>query len=124
VLVAEDDEGFRTVVAACLQAEGYLVTEAHDGRELRDALDATPPGFFDLVVADHRMPIVSGLEVLAQAGARAPFLLVTGANDETFHSSAQKFGAAAVLQKPVDLDELVVLVRRLLPGASEGSGER
>jgi DNA-binding response OmpR family regulator len=114
VIIAEDDEGFRSAVAARLRAEGHVVVETHDGGELRDALDATSPGYFDVVIADHRMPRVSGLEVLARAGARAPFVLVTGLDDEQVRASAEKFGAAALLQKPVDLDHLMEVVDRLL----------
>jgi CheY-like chemotaxis protein len=114
ILVAEDDDGFRAALAMSLRMAGYVVTETHDGRELLDALNATPSGFFDLVIADHWMPRVHGIEALAQAGRRAPFVILSGAEDPVIHASAEKFGAAAVVKKPVELPDLLDIVRGLL----------
>lgn len=120
IAVAEDDPDFRGVLVACLHHAGFAVTEAHDGRELLDLLQSAAPGFFRAVVTDQRMPRLAGLECLALAGARAPFVIVSGENDAGFHAAAAKFGAAAVLRKPVDLDTLVAVVSRLVTG--DGSG--
>jgi DNA-binding NtrC family response regulator len=114
VAIAEDDQDLRSALAACLRAAGYLVTETHDGRELLDVLQGTPPGFFKIVIADHRMPRLRGLECLERAGGRAPFVLVSGTEEPSFRASAARFGAAAVLRKPVDFDALLLLVRDLL----------
>jgi CheY-like chemotaxis protein len=110
VLVADDDDAFRALASEKLRRAGYEVTETHDGRELLDALLAVHPGFFQIVLSDHRMPGFFGLECLARAGSRAPFVIVSGANDPVFHEAAHRFGAAAVVSKEIDLDELVALV--------------
>jgi CheY-like chemotaxis protein len=114
VAIAEDDHGLRTVLATCLRTAGYLVTETENGRELLDVLQGTPPGFFKIVIADHRMPRLHGLECLERAGERAPFVLVSSTDEPGLRASAAKLGAMAVLLKPVDLDVLLRLVRGLL----------
>lgn len=93
---------------------GYIVAETHDGSELLDLLQSTPPGFFQVVIADQRMPRLFGLECLARAGARAPFVLVSGIDDPQFRESAARFGAAAIIQKPVDLAALLAVVAEVL----------
>jgi DNA-binding NtrC family response regulator len=124
VLVADDDDAFRTLLAERLRRAGYAVTELHDGRELFDVLTAARPGFFRAVVSDHRMPGLFGLECLALAGSRAPFVIVSGTDDPAFHASAERFGAAAVIPKSTDLEEIVKLVLKLAPHSRSTGGFR
>lgn len=116
VLVADDDEAFRALLVGKLRRAGCEVTEIHDGRELLDALQSVRPGYFRVVVSDHRMPGLFGLECLARAGSRAPFVLVTGSDDAAFHESARRFGAAAVVSKQASLDHVVTVVLDLAAG--------
>ena len=78
-------------------------------------LFAARPGYFDVVVSDHRMPGLFGLECLALAGSRAPFVIVSAVDDALFHASARRFGAARVVPKDIDLDELTAIVADLAP---------
>jgi DNA-binding NtrC family response regulator len=124
IAIAEDDAGFRKALAARLRTAGYMVTEAHDGAELLHLLQSTPAGFFQLVITDQRMPRMYGLEILARAGARAPFVIVTGVEDAAFHAAAARFGAAAILRKPVDLEVLLDVVQdfvAVLPALRQGT---
>jgi CheY-like chemotaxis protein len=114
IAIAEDDPDFRAALAACLRAAGYLVTETHDGRELLDVLQGTPPGFFKVVIADNRMPRLRGVECLARTRSEAPFVLVSGDDDPDLRARALSGGAAAVLRKPVDFTALLELVHGLL----------
>ena len=107
VAVAEDDPDCREILVEGLRDAGFAVTEAHDGGELLELLQSTAPGFFTVVVTDQRMPRLDGVECLARAGARAPFVIVSGENDPGFHAAAARFGAAAVLPKPVQLSALI-----------------
>jgi two-component system phosphate regulon response regulator OmpR len=121
VAVAEDDPNFRAVLVAALHHAGFAVTEAHDGRELIDLLQSTSPGFFSVVVTDQQMPRHSGLECLALAGARAPFVIVSGKSDPAFLAAAARLNAAAVVRKPVDVELLVQLVTNIIRrGLEEG----
>jgi CheY-like chemotaxis protein len=117
VLVADDDEDMRAFVIATLHADGCSTVEAHDGRELLDLLrnaldraDLRP----DVIVADVKMPGLSGLgvlEALQRAKCETPVVLITVVTDETIHTVAKRLGAVGILHKPFDPDDLVTAVR-------------
>jgi DNA-binding response OmpR family regulator len=113
VLLAEDDQAFRQLLASVLAADGYEVVEATDGVSLLAKIEAflaardTPDSF--LVVADVRMPGLSGLDVLAIlrcANWRTPVILITAFGDEATHAEGRELGAAAVFDKPFDIHAL------------------
>jgi signal transduction histidine kinase/DNA-binding NarL/FixJ family response regulator len=106
VLLAEDTELSRRVLAALLRAEGCEVTEAADGDQ---AVAALADARFDLLLLDQRMPGQNGLEVAAAAaaGAEPPrMVLMTAGVDPDVEGRAAAVGIEAVLQKPVALAEL------------------
>jgi CheY-like chemotaxis protein len=118
VLVADDDDEFRSLVVEALQSEGYHVFEARDGGELlsllADIMDdpATRP---DVVVADVRMPSLSGLGVLAElkrARVNVPVVIMTGFAPASVELVAKRLGATGFLKKPFDLDSLQTAVKR------------
>jgi len=117
IIVAEDDREMRRLVAAALMRDGYLVEEASDGpRLLVLVIEADPP--VDLVISDHRMPLSSGLQVLAglrDAGWTIPFILVSAFGDEKVRSEAENLNAI-FLGKPFELDVLRVIVHAALAG--------
>jgi DNA-binding response OmpR family regulator len=123
VLLAEDDAAFRRLIASVLEAEGYDVVEAVDGVELLAKLESVltargqrPDAF--LVVADVRMPGLSGLDVLAIlrcANCTTPVILITAFGDETTHMEGRELGAAAVFDKPFDVDALRGAVLEAMP---------
>ena len=112
VLVADDDEDVRTLVASVLRADGYVVVEASDGAELLSRLEAAledPTTRPDVVVADVMMPKLSGLGVLdtlRRAQVHLPVLLMTVLEDVSIHVVARRLGALGVLHKPFDMDDL------------------
>jgi CheY-like chemotaxis protein len=78
ILVADDDEGVRTVIRRTLEEAGYAVLEAVDGLE---ALSLARQHQVDAVVTDIRMPRMDGWELAAQLRAvspRAPILFISG----------------------------------------------
>lgn len=120
VLVAEDDPDMRAVIAEALSAEGIGVEEVHDGFALVDRLRdrAGPP--LDLVISDVRMPGWTGLEVLALGTwlqCEAPMIIITAFGDAETHGAAENLGAAAVLDKPLDVDALIELAKDILENA-------
>jgi DNA-binding response OmpR family regulator len=130
VLVADDDDDMRALVASVLRADGYLVQEASDGAELLERLDeamddpATRP---DVVVADIMMPKLSGLGVLdalRRAQAHFPVLLMTVLDDATIHIVARRLGALGVLRKPFDMDDLRTAVVNACLVYSKGQSTR
>lgn len=120
VLVAEDDDDFRAVLTAALQRIGLRVTAVDNGNALVDALgraangDAPP----DLVITDNNMPGCNGidaLEVMHLAGIYTPAIVITGMHSSAVEEAAQRLGAIAVLQKPIDMDELRDSIMSALP---------
>lgn len=123
VLLAEDDPAFRLLIASVLQQEGYEVVEAADGLALLANIEATltlrrerADSF--LIVADIRMPGLTGLDVLAIlrcANRATPVILITAFGDEATHAEGQELGAAAVLDKPFNVEELRSTVVETMP---------
>jgi len=121
VLVAEDDDEFRKLLAVHLRGPGYRVIECSDGRELARRIEAYReerrlPGF-DLVICDVYLPGESGLELLERMQRERlgiPFILLSGFGD--FHTCVQAANgrAAAFFPKPVELDRLLAVVRTLI----------
>ena len=122
ILVAEDDEDLREALVAALADEPWTVEVAPNGAVLLDrlasALLAGSPRP-DVIVTDVRMPGITGLEVLAGLranGWRVPIVLMTGFGSRDLYRAARRLGAAAVLDKPFDVNHLRALIRSLVAG--------
>lgn len=119
ILLAEDDPGFRKLLAKLLRDDGYNVFEAADGIQMIEKLKFSPEGeqFWDLVISDIRMPGATGLEVLADlhdTAWKVPVILMTAFGDSETHLQAQRLGARAAFDKPFDFAEFLVTVERVL----------
>jgi len=118
VLLAEDDADIRSLLAWALRDDGYDVVEAEDGAQLLERLDeaggvGSGDALPDLIVSDILMPRMSGLDVLERLqrdGVGVPVVLVTAYGDATTVRRAERLGAAAVLHKPLDLDDFLTTV--------------
>jgi CheY-like chemotaxis protein len=117
VLVVEDDEDIRAVLAECLRDEGYTVYEAPDGKPALERLRTHPAGL--VVLLDLWMPGMDGYAVLQAVAEEAPvttrhaFILCT-ATSRTLPpkvAAILKHLNATSLPKPFDLDELLAQVR-------------
>lgn len=115
VLVVEDDDRVRELMALLMRSEGYEVIELGDGLEALQYMAAAtvyrremrPP---DLVVADIQMPSFTGFDLLMgmrEYRCRPPVMLVTGTVDEEVRDEARRLGAACVMQKPIDIDAFI-----------------
>jgi two-component system response regulator AtoC len=113
VLVADDKENMRKLVARILaEAGGYVVDEAEDGARAL-ALVATRP--YDVVVTDIRMPGADGFELLGAAKARDPSIevvMMTGYATVQDAVRAMKRGAFDYLEKPFDPDAALAVIAR------------
>lgn len=122
ILVAEDDSELRALIATELRSSGFEVVEARDGEALLGRIaDAVQTGGtvdgYDVVVSDVRMPKFTAIDVLVGARSlltRTPVVLITAFGDPKLHERALRLGAAAVLDKPIDMGELVAEIRRIL----------
>ncbi|MGH9749427.1 MAG: sigma-54-dependent transcriptional regulator [Candidatus Polarisedimenticolia bacterium] len=114
ILIVEDKDSLRTVLRRTLEAEGFGVDEAPDGRS---ALDKLRRDRFAVVLSDLRLPKADGHAVLKaaiQADSETPVILMTAFGTIRDAVSAMREGAYDYLEKPVDTDHLLVLVRRAL----------
>jgi DNA-binding response OmpR family regulator len=114
ILVVDDDPSVRYVVTALLQRAGFRVTEAEDGEAAWEALQATS---FDLLVTDHNMPRLTGLDLLRRIRAKAmvlPTLLISAAIPWDEADLPRLLEPGAVLSKPFSLAGLLACVHPLL----------
>ena len=113
VLVAEDDDELRELVALLLRAQGHQVLSVSNGTQmLRELAQASvqrfPRDAFDLIVTDVRMPGVTGLEAitrLREVGYSTPVITMTAFPDDELRRRAHQLDML-VLDKPFKLADL------------------
>lgn len=123
ILLAEDDDAFRELLAMSLRERGHTVVECRTGmdvvRRITEFSEAHEAIDFDLVISDIRMPGVTGLEALEgmrELDGWPPTILITAFGDHETHEEARRLGAAAMIDKPFEIDDLLAAVDALLPG--------
>jgi two-component system response regulator PilR (NtrC family) len=114
ILIVDDEEIIRDSLSFILKKEGFEVQEAQNGRV---ALDLVKKGSFDLIITDLEMPEMKGIELLEQVGrisAETMVVIITAYGSIDTAIEALRRGAVDYVLKPVEFDELLVRVRRLL----------
>ncbi|MCK6556623.1 sigma-54 dependent transcriptional regulator [Candidatus Binatia bacterium] len=114
ILVADDEESIRWVLATALSREGHTVEQV-DGGEA--ALSRLLADGFDVALVDVRMADLDGLTVLSraqEAGVATPIVIITAQNTMANAIEAMKRGAYDYLTKPFDIEEVQLLVQRAL----------
>ena len=124
ILLAEDHLDSREAMRALLEAHGFRVIEAANGREaVERALEERP----DLVLMDIMMPEMDGFEATrvlrTQEGTRRVPIIAVTAMDGAQRLSVQA-GADDFIAKPIDTRGLMVKIRSWLAAAQNGSGPR
>jgi len=113
ILIAEDEEITVKHLVNTLKKEGYAVDSATNGI---DALRKAESDSFDLLIADIKMPGMTGIELLERVRDKLPELeviIVTGYGSIGSAIEAMKKGAIEYLTKPFDLDELLLKVGKI-----------
>jgi len=120
VLLAEDDDELRALLAWALRNERFEVTECRGGTELVSRLGSLllfgEPEDCDLVILDIQLQEVTVLEVLdamADCEILPPIILITAFGDKDAHRQCAKLGVTA-LERPFDLENLLVKARTAL----------
>lgn len=114
VLVVEDDLTFSRILEGFLSRNGHQVTATNKGRE---GLRAFTSASFELVILDYRLPDMTGMDVLQeirQSGAAVPVIIMTSFMDIRTAVKAIKAGAFEYITKPVNPDELLMVVQQAL----------
>ena len=111
VLVVEDDPTLRRVIELMLDARGYVVDQARNGKAALDRMTELPP---DVVVADLMMPLMDGHELFERMRAHPalkaiPVILLTG----NLEAARAGLGADAVLTRPFEPADLIATIAKL-----------
>ena len=115
VLVVEDFEDNRFMMRRLLEMSGYRVVEAVNGQEaVEAALRFTP----DLILMDLSLPLLDGLAATRRIREQSPLknvpIVAVSAHDTAdFHADALAAGCNEYVTKPIDFDELEILLQRL-----------
>ena len=113
VLVVDDSEVIRRLIAVNLELEGFEVYLAEDGQECLDVVDQVAP---DVVTLDVVMPRLDGFATAARlrsghATSRLPIVMVSACAQESDLARGRELGVEAYLTKPFDPEHLVRVVR-------------
>jgi len=114
ILVADDESGVRSFLRKLLEGEGYQVLEARDGREAVRQIETSE---VDLMITDLAMPEQEGIETiqrLHQMRPRLKIIAMSGQFAGQMLHVAEHLGARASLAKPIQPDELVAVVARVM----------
>lgn len=114
ILITDDEKSIRNTLRDILEYENYRVIEAENGETALEALGANE---IDLVLLDIKMRGMDGMEVLGKIrenGSDVPVILVSGHGTIEIAVEATKKGAFDFLEKPPDLNRLLVSVRNAL----------
>ncbi len=118
ILVIDDERAIRNTLKEILEFEGYSVDVAENGRA---GLERALAGAYDLIFTDIKMPEMDGMEFLhayregiVQQGEEAPVVVITGHGSVDSAVDALKGGAFDFIQKPLDLNRLLVTTKHAL----------
>lgn len=115
LLIVDDERAIRNTLRDILEFEQYEIDEAPDGPE---ALTKLKDGDYDLVLCDVKMPKLDGLDVIKQAFEELKdppqFIMISGHGNIETAVEATKLGAFDFIEKPPDLNRLLVAIRNAL----------
>jgi two-component system, NtrC family, response regulator HydG len=124
LLIVEDDIAYAKILVSFLTRKGYAVVHKTN---VKDAGKIFQRENFDLFLLDYRLPDGTGLEFLQLVKGRdpdAPAVIMTGFNDVRLVVKAMKLGATDYILKPVNPDELIMIVQHSLKQANERKNDQ
>jgi DNA-binding NtrC family response regulator len=114
ILIIDDEPLMRMSISDALKEEGYEVSETASGKE---GVALAKDGAFDIVITDLRLPDLDGLEVLKackSASAETFVVLITAYGAVDTAVEAMKYGAYDYITKPFRMEEMLLMIRRML----------
>jgi UDP-3-O-[3-hydroxymyristoyl] N-acetylglucosamine deacetylase len=123
ILVVDDDESIRETFAMILEDEGYLVETAKNGKE---AIDKISANCYSLALFDFRLPDMTGLDVLSIVKEKTTNLvkiMVSGYPSPENRLRARGLGVVEFVQKPVDIEHLLCIVKKYLKKQREDKND-
>lgn len=118
ILIVDDDKGIRDVLGEFLAQQGYLVSLAKDGHEMKSVLDKES---IDLIILDIMMPGEDGLRLCRQlrVSSSIPIIMLTAIGEEMDRILGLEMGADDYLSKPFNPRELLARIRGILRRSSK-----
>lgn len=114
ILLVEDDSSFVLVLENFLKRQGHQVTATSN---VKDSIKAVQKSQYDLLLLDYRLPDGTGIDILqheVQVNARIPAIMMTSFHDIKTAVKAMRCGAFDFITKPVNPDELLMIMRDAL----------
>lgn len=114
ILIIDDEQAQREVLTGYLKKKGFKVFSASTGEE---GIEIVKNNLVDIILSDYKMPGISGMEVLESVKKINPevsFVIITAFGTVENAVKAMRLGAYDYITKPVDLDELDLLIERLI----------
>lgn len=114
ILIIDDEKAIRKTLSEILSFEGYKIEEAADGEEGLKKFKDKP---FDVVLSDIKMPKIDGIDFLqkaTEANPDVPIIMISGHGNIETAVEAVKKGAYDFIQKPPDLNRLLITIRNAM----------
>ena len=118
ILVVDDERSLREFLSILLEGEGYTVSTAEN---VKSAIDVLQSNSFELCICDLKLPDGSGLDVLQRtrtSGIETPFIIITAYTTPEHALEALRAGAVEYLSKPFDVEDLKLILRKVLTSYS------
>jgi DNA-binding response OmpR family regulator len=119
VLIIDDQESMRSIIAQMLRDHGFQVSTAGDGQEGLHLFEQDPASF-NLILVDVNMPTIDGIQFLKLIKAKnpkMPVILITAMNEEVVAVLGKEYKADGVIKKPFLVDEAVKTIERVIAGS-------
>ena len=114
ILIIDDEAAQRDILTGYMKKKGYKIFSAPSGKE---GIEVAKKNSVDIILSDFKMPDLSGLDVLEQVKKINPeisFVIVTAFGTVENAVKAMRLGAFDYISKPVDLDELDLMIERII----------
>jgi DNA-binding NtrC family response regulator len=114
ILVVDDEKIIRDSISFILKKEGYTIDEAANGRLALDKINQQP---YDVIITDIEMPVMKGIELLEsvmQVSPQTIVIIITAYGSLETAIAALRSGASDYILKPLEFDELLIKLKRLL----------
>ena len=114
ILIVDDERDIRELISDILEDEGYVTRRAGDSDAAMSAIAAEPPGLLilDIWLKDSRMDGIDILKTVKRDYPDVPVVIISGHGNIEIAVAAIKQGAYDFIEKPFNIDQLMVVIRR------------